>query len=89
MLNPSSPNVEFCGYSIPHPAEDKMHLRIQTYGTLKAHISVRMIVAHGSPGDNVHDVLEKGLNDLIDLCDIVVDKFEAARDEHHSSTGNA
>jgi DNA-directed RNA polymerases I and III subunit RPAC2 len=28
----NSPDVEFCGYSIPHPAEPKMHLRIQTYG---------------------------------------------------------
>jgi DNA-directed RNA polymerase I and III subunit RPAC2 len=27
-----SPDVEFCGYSIPHPSEDKMNLRIQTYG---------------------------------------------------------
>ena len=27
-----SPDVEFCGYSIPHPAEPKMNLRIQTYG---------------------------------------------------------
>lgn len=28
----ASPQVEFCGYSIPHPAEKKMNLRIQTYG---------------------------------------------------------
>jgi len=26
-----SPNVEFCGYSIPHPSEPKMNIRIQTY----------------------------------------------------------
>ena len=25
-------NVTFCGYSIPHPAEDQMSLRIQTNG---------------------------------------------------------
>jgi DNA-directed RNA polymerase I and III subunit RPAC2 len=30
---------------------------------------------------NVQDVLEKGLNDLMDMCDVVVEKFEAARDE--------
>lgn len=23
------PDVEFCGYSMPHPSEAKMHLRIQ------------------------------------------------------------
>ena len=27
-----SPQVEFCGYTIPHPSETKMNLRIQTYG---------------------------------------------------------
>lgn len=26
----SNPSVTFCGYSIPHPAEDQMFLRIQT-----------------------------------------------------------
>lgn len=29
-----SPEVEFCGYSIPHPSDPKMNLRIQTYGTM-------------------------------------------------------
>ena len=27
-----SPDVEFCGYSIPHPSEKKVNLRIQTKG---------------------------------------------------------
>ncbi|KAG7306833.1 hypothetical protein JYU34_008279 [Plutella xylostella] len=26
-------DVEFCGYTVPHPAEDKMHFRIQTFET--------------------------------------------------------
>ncbi|MCJ1225348.1 RNA polymerase subunit AC19 [Toensbergia leucococca] len=26
-----NPDVEFCGYSIPHPSEAKMNVRIQTY----------------------------------------------------------
>ena len=25
-----NPEVIFCGYTLPHPAEDQMHLRIQT-----------------------------------------------------------
>lgn len=25
-----SPDVSFCGYTVPHPADTKMHLRIQT-----------------------------------------------------------
>jgi DNA-directed RNA polymerases I and III subunit RPAC2 len=27
-----SPDVELCAYTIPHPSEAKMHVRIQTYG---------------------------------------------------------
>lgn len=27
-----SPEVNFCGYTVPHPAEQKMHFRIQTNG---------------------------------------------------------
>lgn len=27
-----SPDVEFCGYSAPHPSEPKIHLRVQMYG---------------------------------------------------------
>ena len=26
-----NPKVEFCGYTIPHPSEEKIHLRIQTH----------------------------------------------------------
>ncbi|GME75927.1 unnamed protein product [Ambrosiozyma monospora] len=31
-----NPNVEFCGYSIPHPSEAKLNIRIQTYGDITA-----------------------------------------------------
>ncbi|XP_067041913.1 DNA-directed RNA polymerases I and III subunit RPAC2-like [Acropora muricata] len=27
-----NPDVEFCGYSVPHPSENKINLRIQTNG---------------------------------------------------------
>jgi len=64
-----NPQVEFCGYSIPHPAEAKMHLRIQTYDDV-----------------NVQDVLEKGLNDLMDLCDVVVEKFTDAQKEFRGNS---
>ncbi|KAH0289113.1 RBP11-like subunits of RNA polymerase [Aureobasidium namibiae CBS 147.97] len=63
-----NPDVEFCGYSIPHPSEAKMNLRIQTWDEV-----------------NVYDVLEKGLNDLMDLCDVVVDKFTVSRDAFDAS----
>jgi DNA-directed RNA polymerases I and III subunit RPAC2 len=31
-----NPHVEFCGYTAPHPSEQKIHLRIQTDGTITA-----------------------------------------------------
>ncbi|KAK7728051.1 RNA polymerase subunit AC19 [Botryosphaeria dothidea] len=62
-----NPSVEFCGYSIPHPSEAKMNLRIQTYDDV-----------------SVYDVLEKGLDDLAELCDVVIDKFTVARDEFNA-----
>ncbi|MCJ1476916.1 RNA polymerase subunit AC19 [Lambiella insularis] len=55
--------VEFCGYSIPHPSEAKMNVRIQTY-----------------EGTTVFDALDKGFDDLVDLCDVVTEKFTSARD---------
>lgn len=33
----------------------------------------------------MYDVLEKGLNDLMDACDVVLEKFEEARDEFGKS----
>ncbi|KAH9465792.1 hypothetical protein MJO28_007561 [Puccinia striiformis f. sp. tritici] len=31
-----NPDVEFCGYSLPHPSEPKLHLRIQMYDNKSA-----------------------------------------------------
>lgn len=35
-LQLTSPNVEFCGYSVPHPSEFQINLRIQTNGSINA-----------------------------------------------------
>ncbi|KAL5319592.1 hypothetical protein ACEPPN_012647 [Leptodophora sp. 'Broadleaf-Isolate-01'] len=63
-----NPDVEFCGYSIPHPSEALMNIRIQTY-----------------EGTTAVEALEKGLTDLMDLCDVVADKFCKAREEYTAS----
>lgn len=55
-----SPNVQFCGYTVPHPAENQMHLRIQMF-----------------KGQAI-DALKKGLEDLIQVCDITLEKFDEA-----------
>jgi len=59
-----NPDVEFCGYSIPHPSEELMNIRIQTY-----------------EGTTAMEALEKGFDDLMDLCDVVAEKFVEARQE--------
>jgi hypothetical protein len=33
-------------------------------------------------------VLEKGLNDLMDMCDVVIEKFDAARDRFKSQASS-
>jgi hypothetical protein len=33
-------------------------------------------------GTTAEEALEKGFQDLMDLCDVVADKFTAAREEH-------
>ncbi|KAL4976129.1 DNA-directed RNA polymerase I and III 14 KDA polypeptide [Aspergillus desertorum] len=66
-----NPEVEFCGYTIPHPSESKMNIRIQTYDSTTA-----------------VEALEKGLDTLMDLCDVVTDKFVAARDEFNAEQAN-
>jgi len=58
-----NPEVEFCGYSIPHPSEPKMNIRIQTYKPYTP-----------------RQALAKGLDDLIDLCDVVTETFTDARE---------
>lgn len=54
----SYPEVQFCGYTVPHPAESKMHFRIQMH-----------------KGRAV-DALKRGLDDLVKLCDVTLEKFE-------------
>ncbi|PWY83004.1 RBP11-like subunits of RNA polymerase [Aspergillus heteromorphus CBS 117.55] len=63
-----NPEVEFCGYTIPHPSEPKMNVRIQTYESTTA-----------------VEALEKGLETLMDLCDVVTDKFTTTRDAFNAA----
>jgi len=54
-----SPQVTYCGYTIPHPSENKIHLRIQTDDSITA-----------------VQALEQGLDDLKEMCTVVLDKFQ-------------
>ncbi|KAJ5719639.1 hypothetical protein N7493_007217 [Penicillium malachiteum] len=66
-----NPAVEFCGYTIPHPSDAKMHLRIQTTDSTTA-----------------LDALKKGFQDLMDLCDVVTEKFTVARDQFNEENSS-
>lgn len=77
----SSPDVEFCGYSIPHPSETKMNLRIQTYGESRSCLCFLLFPNVTADNVSVYQVLEKGLEDLMNMCDVVTEKFTVSREE--------
>ena len=61
----SSPDVTFCGYSVPHPSEPKINLRVQTNGM---HITwdsvygttlILCIITHTSTRCSSHRRIEK------------------------------
>jgi hypothetical protein len=60
-----------------------MNLRIQTYGKLG--VPIRNVIEDTllTLIDNVsvYQVLDKGLEDLMSMCDVVTDKFTASREE--------
>jgi len=61
-----NPDVEFCGYTIPHPSETKMNIRIQTWEDTKT---------------TAADALRKGLQDMIEACEVISEKFRSTRDD--------
>lgn len=79
-----SPDVDFCGYTIPHPSEPKMHIRLQTRQGKKpnlhsSHGFVMASLAHGgsliplvTPSD---DVLRSGLTDLRKVSSYISDAY--------------
>ncbi|KAK8139241.1 hypothetical protein PG984_002621 [Apiospora sp. TS-2023a] len=88
-----NPEVEFCAYSIPHPSEAKMNIRIQTYGKDVAKFTPMLRIAmtdtHTLDTTTATAALEKGLQDLDDLCDVVSEKFWEARNEFNATKDTA
>ena len=58
-----------------------MNLRIQTYGRLHTRTYFYHATNEHSDGVSVYTVLEKGLEDLMAMCDVVEQKFTIARDD--------
>ncbi|XP_071554424.1 DNA-directed RNA polymerases I and III subunit RPAC2 [Temnothorax nylanderi] len=61
------PNVKICGHTVPHPAEKRVHLNIQT------------------TGENVIEVLKRGLHDLEKMCDHTLETFDKSYEKYKSS----
>lgn len=61
-----------------------MNLRIQTYGEILIHISVHSLCSPTNLGPldttTATAALEKGLQDLEDLCDVVSEEFWTQRE---------
>ncbi|PZC76767.1 hypothetical protein B5X24_HaOG204155 [Helicoverpa armigera] len=57
-------DVEFCGYTVPHPAESKMHFRIQAHETPALEILKRGLKDLEKVCDHTIDLFEKEVNDF-------------------------
>ena len=77
-----SPEVELAGYTIPHPSESKMVVRIQMYGKCAPQFLFHVLWLTSADGASAYEALEKGIDDLDDMCDVILQKFEAAKAEH-------
>ena len=58
-----------------------MNLRIQTYGRSYMRSYIDLATNTSLDGVSVYTVLEKGLEDLMAMCDVVEQKFTIARDD--------
>ena len=65
-----------------------MNLRIQTYGMCGAILLHSVPDTFHTDGTSVYDALEKGFDDLMGLCDVVIDNFMVARDDWNATKKN-
>ena len=61
-------NVEFCAYSVPHPSEPIMNVRIQCYN---------------NAGENdTKKVMNHGLKRISKMCDVLTEKMNKELENH-------
>jgi DNA-directed RNA polymerase I and III subunit RPAC2 len=88
LMADDSPDVDFCGYTIPHPSEPKMHVRLQTrQGACRAvaltlitaswmlTVLVRLVPCFHDAGVPSDDVLRNGLTDLRKVSSAISDAY--------------
>ncbi len=59
-----TPGVEFAGYSVPHPAEPKMNLRLQTVGPPATDTLLQTLETVHSVGEHVLNTFEAAIEDF-------------------------
>jgi len=64
-----------------------MNIRIQTYGKMFMPMRCLTQLLNSDVEGTAIQALEKGLRDLQDLCDVVAEKFNEAREEFNSNEG--
>ncbi|NWS50698.1 RPAC2 protein, partial [Probosciger aterrimus] len=72
-----SPDVEFCGYCITQPSESKINFRIQT-----RHMGCALLSCSGALP--AVEPFRKGLNDLMGVCQHVLNTFERSMKEYRA-----
>lgn len=84
-----SSNVDFAGYSIPHPSVNKLNMRIQTTGKapLPLHPIYITLVSKLVAGQPAVEALDKSLRDLKELNEHVLATFKLQCDEHRARGG--
>lgn len=68
-----NPDVSFCGYTVPHPSEAKVHIRVQT---------------DPNTDTTADDAFRESLHSLMAICDHVETTFDASM-EAQSATGQS
>lgn len=58
-------DVEFCGYSIPHPSDNKLLLRIQTTGCPPKEVLTKGLKTLHQTCDHVLKTFEEKVNDFV------------------------
>lgn len=64
FFSPSSDDVQFCGYTVPHPAESKMLFRIQSHGTPALEILKRGLKDLEKVCDHTINLFQKNVNEF-------------------------
>ena len=68
-----SPKVTFAGYSIPHPSDPIMNLRIQTVGLIS---HIRICPDTNIEGYTAVEALKQALQDLQQVCNHIKTTFQ-------------